>query len=87
MSGEPAMCDTLLELRTELSSYAAGFDAALLSASQAEVALQAATMVERLGANLKAKAAARVAETRAWKGAGERSAAAHLARSTGSTVG
>jgi len=81
------MCDTLLELRAGLSRWAAGFDAALLSASQAEVALEAATAVERMGAHVKANAAARVAETRAWKGSGERSAASHLARSTGSTVG
>jgi len=81
------MCDTLLELRAGLSRHAAGFDAALLSAEQAMIALEAATAVERMGANLKTKAAVRVAETRSWKGAGERSAASHLARSTGSTVG
>ena len=81
------MCDNLLELRAGLSSYAGSFDAAVLSAAQAEVALSAATVIERMAATVKAKAAARVAETRAWKGAGERSAASHLARSTGSTLG
>jgi len=81
------MCDTLLELRAGMSGWAAGFDAALLSAAQAEVAVEAATAIERMAATAKATAAARVAETRGWKGAGGRSAAAHLARSTGSTVG
>jgi len=81
------MCDTLLELRRGVSRYAGAFDSALLSADQAAGAVEAATAIEAMIGNVKAKAAARVAETRAWKGAGERSAAAHLARSTGSTVG
>ena len=81
------MCDKLLELRAGVSRWAAGFDVALLSADQAAVAVEATTAIERMAAIAKAKAAARVAETRAWKGAGERSAASHLARSTGSTVG
>jgi hypothetical protein len=81
------MCDTLSELRGGLSRYAAGFDAAVLSASQAQSVVEAATAVERMAAVLKAKAAARWAECRAWKGAGERSAASHLARATASTLG
>jgi len=81
------MCDTLCDLRAGMSRWAGGFDAAVLSGAQAEVALEAATAIERMAAIAKAKAAARVAETRAWKGGSERSAASHLARSTGSTVG
>ena len=81
------MCDTLLELRAGVSRYAGAFDPSLLSGDQAAGAVEAATAIEAMVGTLKAKAAARVAETRAWKGAGERSAAAHLARSTGSTVG
>ena len=81
------MCDTLLELRAGMSRWSAGFDAALLTGDQAALAVEAATAIERMAATAKATAAARVAETRAWKGSGERSAASHLARSTGSTVG
>ena len=81
------MCDTLSELRAELSCYTAGFDAALLSADQVDTVVAEATAIERMAAVLKGTAAARRARTRAWKDAGERSAASHLARSTGSTVG
>jgi len=81
------MCDTLSELRAGVSRYAGAFDAAVLSGDQAAAAVEAATAIEHMIGNVRAKAAARVAETRAWKGAGERSAASHLARSTGSTLG
>jgi hypothetical protein len=81
------MCDTLSELREALSRYAAAFDPELLSAAQSGQAVVVATAIERMAATLKVKAAARRAQTRAWKDAGERSAAADLARSSGSTVG
>ena len=81
------MCDTLGELRAGLSRYAAGFDAAILSGSQAESAVAAATAIEAMAAVIKAKAALRAAESRSWTGAGERSAASQLARHTGGTVG
>ena len=81
------MCDTLLQQRAGTSRYAAGFDAAVLSASQAAQVVEAATAIERMAGVIKAKAAARVAECRVWKGAGDRSAASHLARSTGDSVG
>lgn len=81
------MCDTLVELRGAVSRYAAGFDVALLSGPQAEAAVEAATAIERMAGVIKAKAAARGAEVRSWKDAGERSAASHLARRQGSTVG
>ena len=81
------MCDTLSGFRAEFSRYTAGFDAALLSADQLDAVVVEATAIERMAAVLKATAAVRRARTRAWKDAGERSAASHLARSTGSTLG
>jgi len=80
------MCDTLSELRHGLSRYASGFDAAVLSADQARSAIEAATAIERMAALIKAKAAARLAETRTWKATGQRSAAHDLAQATGSSV-
>jgi hypothetical protein len=82
----PPMCDVLPELRQSVSRYAAGFDAALLSGEQAQRALAEAAAIERMVGVVKAMAADRMAECRAWKGAGERSAASHLARSTGSST-
>ncbi len=69
------MCDTLGELRAGLSRYAAGFHAPALSGRQAESAVQEAAAIERMASVIKAKAAARAAEARSWKRAGERSAA------------
>ncbi len=80
------MCDSLGDVRAALSRYVAVFDAATLSGSQAESVVEAATAIERMAAVVKAKAAARAAETRSWKRAGERSAASHLARRTAGTV-
>jgi hypothetical protein len=77
----------LPQLRAALGNYAASFDPAVLSVAQAGEAVEAATAIERMAATVKAKAAARRAETRAWKGAGERSAAAELARTAGTSVG
>ena len=81
------MCDTLSSLREALGRHAAGFDAAVLSGAQAQAVVEAATAIERMAGVIKAKAAARGAEVRCWKGAGERSAASHLARQQASTVG
>jgi hypothetical protein len=81
------MCDTLSDLRAALGRYAARFDSAVLSGAQAERAVEAATGLERMAATVRAKAAAGRAETCAWKRAGQRSAAADLARGMGATVG
>ena len=81
------MCETLAELEDGMRRYAAAFDAALLSAGQASLALAGAAAIERLAATVKALAAVRVGDTGAWKGAGDRSAAHHLARTTGTAVG
>jgi Domain of unknown function (DUF222) len=80
------MCDTLVELRDGMRRCAARFDAAVLSAGDAQHALEVAASIEGIAATLKALAAARVAEGGAWKSNGERSAAHHLARATGSSV-
>ena len=80
------MCDTLVELRDGLRRYAAGFGAAVVSAADAEAVVQLAAGIEGVAATLKALAAARVAEGGAWKAGGERSAAHHLARTTGTSV-
>ena len=80
------MCETLVELRDGLRRYAAGFDAAVLSTGDAQRAVELAASIEGIAATLKALAAARVAEAGAWKAGGQRSAAHHLARTTGTSV-
>ena len=59
------MCDTLFDLRAGLARYAAGFDAALLSGPQAQSVVAEATAIVRMAAVVAAKAAARVAQSRA----------------------
>ena len=81
------MCDTLAELEDGMRGYAAAFNAGRLSTEQVAMALKGAVVIERLAATVKALAAARVADTKAWKAAGDRSAAHHLARSAGTAVG
>jgi len=76
----------IAELRECLSGYAAGFDAAVLSAAQAEAVVEEASRIEKMAATLKALAAARLAETGSWREEGERSAAHQLARRTGTSV-
>ena len=81
------MCEQLVELREAMSGYATRFDAALLSASLAERVVETATAIEHMAAAVKSLAAARVAETEAWKRDGDRSPAHQLARKTGTSVG
>ena len=76
----------IAELRESLSGYAAGFDAAVLSAAQAEQVVEEASRIEKIAANLKGLAAARLAEVGTWRAEGERSAAHQLARRTGTSV-
>ena len=80
------MCERLGQFRDALGRYASGFDAALLSAEQAGLAVAEAAAIETIAATLKGLAAARSAAAGAWKEAGERSAAHHLARRTGTSV-
>jgi len=63
------------------------FDAALVSASDASLVVDHAAAIEKTAATIKALAAARLAETDVWRRAGDRTAAHHLARTTGTTVG
>lgn len=81
------MCDLLGQLRDAMSRYAAAFDPSVLLAEQAAVAVGEAAAIEKMAATLKGMAAARAAAAGAWKDAGERSAAHHLARTTGTSVG
>ncbi len=80
------MCEHLGELRLALRRYAALFDASGMSAGEALRAVSDAAAIEAMAAAVKGLAALRVAETGAWKDAGDRSAASHLARSTGTSV-
>src|SRR5919202_6425331 len=81
------MCERLGELRDAMAAYAQGFDASLLSAEDAGVAVAEAAAIERMAAVVKGLAAVRAADTGVWKAAGERSAASHLARVAGTSVG
>jgi hypothetical protein len=82
-----AMCERLGQLREAMGRYAARFDASFLSSEQAAGAVAEAAAIEKMAATLKGLAAARAAGGGAWKGAGDRSAAHHLARTTGTSVG
>ena len=81
------MCERLGQLREAMGRYAAVFDAALLSTEQAAAVVVEAAAIEKMAATVKGLAAARAASAGAWKGAGDRSAAHHLARTTGTSVG
>ena len=81
------MCDRLSELRDSLARYAGAFDPALLSGAGAARAIELAGEIERMASAVKGLAAARLAETGQWRDAGDRSAAHHLARITGTSVG
>src|SRR5688572_12897539 len=80
------MCEQLGQLREAVGRYAAGFDASLLSCDDAAVVVAEAAVIENLAATVKALAAARSAAGEGWKAAGARSAASHLARTTGTSV-
>ena len=81
------MCDRLAQMRDAVSRYAARFDPSVLSAEQAALAVGEAAAIERMAATIKGLAAARCAAAGAWKQAGDRFAAHHLARTTGTSVG
>src|ERR1700724_2788235 len=81
------MCLGLAELREAVAVYAAGFDPMVLSGSDAARVMADAAAIENMVATVKAMAAAWVADTGVWRGGGDRSAAHHLARTTGTTVG
>lgn len=76
------MCERLGQLRDAMGRYAPSFDASLLSVGQAGQAVVELQQSGRLAATLKGLAAARCAAGEAWREAGDRSAAHHLARTT-----
>src|SRR4051812_44570668 len=53
------MCVKLKELEAAIGRFASGFDASLLSASQAEPVMEQAARIEHMAATVKAAAAAR----------------------------
>jgi len=77
------MGEQLGRVREALGRYASFFDAALLSCEDAAAVVAEAAAIENLAATVKALAAARFAAGEGWKEAGARSAASHLARTTG----
>ena len=80
------MCTKLGELEEALATFAGGFDAALISAAEAEGVMERAARIEHMGATLKALAAARLAETELWGMGGDKTPAHMLARRTGQSV-
>ena len=74
-------------LRVAVGRYVAGFDAALVSAADSAQVVADASAIDKMAPTLKALAAARVADTGAWRAGGDRSAAHHLARTTGTSLG
>ena len=81
------MCETLVELCESVRRYAVAFDATALGGVEAESVVAAAGAIERMAATVKGLAAARSADEGIWKVSGDRSAAHHLARITGTSVG
>src|SRR5207302_5030599 len=81
------MCDRLSELRGAMERYALDVDVATFSAADASLALTPATAIKNMATTVEALFADRAAESNAWKRAGERSAAHHLAKKTGTGVG
>ncbi|MCU1450978.1 MAG: protein of unknown function endonuclease [Acidimicrobiales bacterium] len=77
---------TLADLRDAMERYTTAFDAARVPAIDAADIVAHATAIERMAATVKALAAHHVSESLLWRGAGERSAANHLARATGTSV-
>lgn len=82
-----AVCKTLVELCVAMRRFAVAFDPSALSGAEAESVVVAAGAIERMAAAVKGLAAARSAGEGMWKASGDRSAAHHLARVTGTSVG
>jgi hypothetical protein len=80
------MCHTLSALEAALKRYASAFDPDALSGDQADSMVRVAAAIERIAGTIKTLAVARVAATGGWKGSGQRSAAASLAKVTGRSV-
>ncbi|TML42363.1 MAG: DUF222 domain-containing protein [Actinobacteria bacterium] len=80
------MCERLSELREALRTYAESFDPACLDQAQAGAVVAEAVALEAAASYLRGSAGARLADTGAFKDAGERSGAHHLARLSGTSV-
>src|SRR5439155_23870700 len=80
------MCVKLKELETRMGRFASGFDASLLSASQAEGVMERAARIEHMAATVKALAAERMSETELWSLGGDKTPAHMLARRSGESV-
>ncbi len=70
-----------------MGRFAVAFDPSTLSGVEADSVVAAAGAIERMAAAVKGLAAARSAGEGMWKVTGDRSAAHHLARVTGTSVG
>lgn len=77
---------TIDQVHQVVAAFSRSFDAALVSAADAQRVVARAAAAEHMLAGVKSMAAARVAETELWKSEGDRSAAHQLARRTGTTV-
>jgi hypothetical protein len=78
---------SIVAVRDQVADWAAGFDASAYTVEQCQQIVSHATAMERMMGAVKAQAAARIAQTDAWKHTGARSAAHALADATGTTVG
>jgi Domain of unknown function (DUF222) len=76
----------LSQLRDAMQDCARDFEASRLSAPDAAKAIEHAAAIKNMAAGIEAMAAARVAATNEWKREGDRSAAHHLARTTGVSI-
>jgi hypothetical protein len=81
------VCERLAELREAVAGYAARFDPSLLTGADAAQVIKDAAAIENMVATIKALAATWVADTGVWRYSGDRSAAHHLARASGTSVG
>ncbi|MGH9107085.1 MAG: HNH endonuclease signature motif containing protein [Acidimicrobiales bacterium] len=85
------MCDSLAELHRSMSTYAAGFDAALVAPAELEGALRHAGAIEKVAATISSLLAARLAGGAGLGGSSsrarsERRAAEALAGATGTSM-
>ncbi|MBV8980273.1 MAG: DUF222 domain-containing protein [Acidimicrobiia bacterium] len=80
------MCTKLRELEEALATFVGDFEAALISAAEADGVMERAARMEYICATLKALAAARLAETELWGLGGDKTPAHMLARRTGQSV-
>jgi hypothetical protein len=83
---EAGVCEELTDLKKAMRDYAVGFDANCLTTSSAQRAIATLGAIESIAQNLKALAAARVADTGGWRRNGHSSAAEELAKTTGTSV-